>query len=297
MEETRYRKDVIYFIEMIGMASVSVGCVTVDNKYALIQVDPTCSLAIVPSVGVGHPTFEEVVFYTNCLAYEHDLPVFICSAKRKALVCPIEKGRRKYINDSYFNNLSMAYEALNSIRLGPVGYVYFRWPGFDREVDLPYTKKYLRVAKELSLYSAAVRQIDPLSEFLGYYRVIESISRTNGMDWISNNLSRLKSYDFGFLEFGIDAPSGRQGRRRNIFSIYKRRALARLRNLNSKLVGRNTAEYFYRENRCGIAHGKSTVKLYDFRYNIENISKDAYILKLLSRIIIEDKIKDTGKIA
>ena len=51
------------------------------------------------------------------------------------------------------------------------------------------------------------------------------------------------------------------------------------------------AEYFYHENRCGIAHGKADIKEYDFGFNIEEISKDIYILKLLSRIAIEDKIE------
>lgn len=294
MEKIEYRKDFKYGIEMPGLVSTCVESVTLDSKYAVIQLDPTYSLIILPPVGTDHPTFEETVFYTNCLAYEHDLPAFIRPVKKKALVQPIEKGRSNYINDSYFESLVMVYESLSSIRFGPLGYVYFRWPGFYREVDLPYTRKYLRVAKELSLYSTALRQFDPLSEFLGYYRVIESISGTNGKDWISNNLSRLKSYDFGFLEFGSD---GMYGRRRNVFSIYRRRALTRLRNLESKLVGRSVAEYFYNENRCGIAHGKSKVKVYDFKYNIEEVSKDIYILKLLSRIAIEDKIEYASEIS
>ena len=272
------------------MASDCVGPVGVDNKYALIQVSPTCSIAIAPQVGEDHPTFEEVVFYTNCLSYEHDLPAFIWPVKRKALVQPIEHGRSKRINDSYFESLGMACEALNSIRLGPLGCVYFRWPGFKRDVELPYSKKYSRVAKELSLYSTALRQLDPLSEFLGYYRVIESVSGTNGKDWISRNLCRLANYNFGFLEFDSENRLPREGRRTNIFSIYRRRALARQRNLNDRLGRRSLSEYFYHENRCGIAHGKSDVKEYDFKYNVEEVSKDIYILKLLSRMAIEDKI-------
>jgi len=292
MEKDKYRNDVKYFIEMVGMASDCIDYVTLDSKYALIQVSPTYSIAIVPPVGADHPTFEEIVFYTNCLAYEHDLPAFICPVKRKALIQPIEKGRSQYINDSFFDSLGMACEAINSIRLGPLGYVYFRWPGFERKVDLLYTKKYSKVAKELSLYSTALRQIDPLSEFLDYYRVIESISGADGRDWILENLSRLKGYNFGFLKFGSDASPRirKHSRSINVFSVYRRRALARLRILTRQLARRSVAEYFYVENRCGIAHGKRNIKEYDFRYNIEAISKDNYILKLLSRIGIEDRI-------
>lgn len=292
MKKDKYRNDVKYFIEIVGMASDCIDYVTLDSKYAIIQIHPTYSIAIAPSIGTDHPTFEQFVFYTNCLSYEHDLPTFICPVKRKALIQPIEKGRNQYINDSFFDSLGMACEAINSIRLGPLGYVYFRWPGFERKVDLLYTKKYSKVAKELSLYSTALRQIDPLSEFLDYYRVIESISGADGRDWILKNLSRLKGYNFGFLKFGSDASPriGKHSRSINVFSVYRRRALARLRILTRQLAGRSVAEYFYVENRCGIAHGKRNIKEYDFRYNIEAISKDNYILKLLSRIGIEDRI-------
>lgn len=282
-----YRKDINYFIEMVGMASDCVGNVSVDSKYALIQLHPTYTIAIAPQIGTDRPTFEEAVFYRNCLAYEHDLPAIVLPAKKKALVQPIVKGPSKCINDLYFDSTCIAYEELNSIRLGPLIYVYFRWPGLDREINLPYTNKYSRVAKELSLYSTAVRQLDPLSEFLHYYRVIESVSSTNGKDWISKNLSRLASYEFGFLEFGSgDEP--RKGRRTNVFNIYRKRALTRLRNLKNKLAEKSVADYFYHENRCGIAHGTSKVKVYDF--DVREILEDTYILKLLSRIAIEDKL-------
>jgi hypothetical protein len=58
-----------------------------------------------------------------------------------------------------------------------------------------------------------------------------------------------------------------------------------------KLDRTNIAKYFYHENRCGIAHGMSDVKEYDFKYNIEKLLRDVYIMKLLSRISAEDKIK------
>lgn len=291
----RHSKDVRYFVEMVGLASTSVGCVTVDNKYALIQVPPTSAIAIAPPLGEDHPTFETVVFYANCLAYEHDLPVFIRPARRKALVQPVEKGPSRYINDSYYDSLDMAFEAVNSIRLGPLGLVHFRWPGFEKDIDVAYTDRYSSVAKELSLYSTAIRQLDPLSEFLCYYRVIESTSGTNGKAWISNNLSRLPNYDFGFLHFRTEAPAKERRRRINLFSVYRRRALARLRDLNRRSI--NVPDYFYHENRCGIAHGKSDVKEYDFKYNVEEISRDNYALKLLSRLAMEDaRSSKTGNI-
>ena len=114
----------------------------------------------------------------------------------------------------------------------------------------------------------------------------------------SNGLRRLEgigkngSYDFGFLDLGTDAQWSPRLRRINIFSIYKRRALKRLSDLNSKLGGRGLADYFYHENRCGIAHGGPRTKEYDFKHNIEEISKDVYIMKLLSRMAVEDKMRE-----
>ena len=290
MKKIRSRKDDMHFIDMVGLASDCIGNVTLDGKYALVQIHPTYSIAVEPISGVDYPEFEKIVFYANCLAYEHDLPTLISPVKKRALIKPIEKGRNKYINDSYFDSIGMACEAIKAIRLGPLGLVYFRWSDFTKKVDLEYTNTYSSAAKELSLYSAAIRQLDPLSEFLGYYRVIESVSGKNHKIWISSNLSKLKSYNFGFLTFIVDVSDKPMKRRSNLFSIYRKRAVLRTRELNSKLKGRSISEYFWHENRCGIAHGKSNVKEYDFKYNIIEVSRDNYILKLLARIAIEEKI-------
>ncbi len=83
MAKIRYRKDIRYFIEMVGMSSSAIGYVTVDGKYALILVHPTNSIAVAPPVGERHPTFREIVFYTNCLVYDHDIPGFHLSHKTK----------------------------------------------------------------------------------------------------------------------------------------------------------------------------------------------------------------------
>ena len=213
-----YSKNPQYLIDMVGLASDSIGIVTIDGKYALIQLHPTYSVIIVPPIGDAHLTFEEIVFYTNCLAYEHDIPALIRPIKVEALIRPVEKGRKEYIDRSYHDSLSMACEAINSLRWGPLGYVYFRWPSHDTKVNLLYTKQYSCVAKEISLYSTAVRQLDPLSEFLNYYRIIESISGNNGKSWLSANLTRLANYSFGFLEYEIvgEERVGNQ-RRNNLF--------------------------------------------------------------------------------
>lgn len=289
MESAEYRKDLEYFIEMPGLASESVGRVGFDDKYALIQVYPTYSLAVASPVGQPLPQFAEVIFYANCLSYDHDLPVFIAPVHSTALRSPIEKGPPDYIDQSYYQSLAMAFEAINAIRLGPLGYVTFRWPGFEKDREIYYTKEYSNVSQELSLYSTALKQVDPLSEFLSYYRIIESVSSGNGKDWVRTNVSSFRDYDFGFLSFGSDGAVPEPRRRTNLFSVYRRRAKSRLRELQRRLVGRDIADYFYNEIRCGIAHGKRNVKDYDYNYNIVEVAQDIYILKLLARIALEGK--------
>lgn len=290
MEATRYRKDVAYFIEMPGLASDSVGCVTLDGVYALCQVHPTYTLAVAPPLGADHPSLSKVVFYANCLSYEHDLPTLVAPARAKVLVRPVEEIRPSQTAESYYDDLGLAFEALKSVRLGSLAYVTFRWPGWARPVDLEYTRRYGHAAKELSLYGWALRQLDPLSEFLGYYRVIEAISGGNPKAWLSQTVDRLGEYRFGFIELGSDARRAKPRRRRNLLTTYKRRALARLRALASKPSGTSVERYFHNVNRCGIAHGWSRVRVYDFDADIREVAQDVYVLKLLARIGIEDKI-------
>jgi hypothetical protein len=285
-----YSKKAEYFVELVGLAKDSIGDVIIDEKYALIQLWSSDVAAIVPPAGRHHPSFDEVVFYTNFLAYSHEIPAFMYPEKGKALTKPIEKGRTSFIDQSYYASIRTAYEIINSLRLGPLAYVYFRWSGFRETMHIPVARRYSNVSREISLYSTAVRQLDPLSEFLNYYRIIESVSGSNGKHWILANLNRLEGYDFGFLEFEIigEERVSKHQRRKNLFSSYRRRALSRLRFLNAKLSSKNIAEYFYNENRCGIAHGKTGIKTYDFGFNIKEISQDLYILKLLARMAIED---------
>lgn len=289
MESIEYRKDLEYFIEMPGLASDSVGCVGLDGKYALIQVSPTYSLAVAPPIGQPRPPFKDLVFYANCLGYDHDLPVFIAPTHSAALRKPIEEGPPDYVSQSYYQSLAMAFEAVNAIRLGPLGYVEFRWPGFRQDVEIHYREKYSNVLQELSLYNTALKQVDPLSEFLSYYRVIESVSGNNGKEWVRANIRCLKDYHFGSLSFGSDTPVPGSRQQVDLFELYRRRATSRLLDLRKRLTDRDVADYFYNEIRCGIAHGKRDVKDYDYDHNVIEVAQDTYILKLLARVALEEK--------
>lgn len=49
------------------------------------------------------------------------------------------------------------------------------------------------------------------------------------------------------------------------------------------------ARYLYEVNRCGIAHGKSGPRLYDFAEDVREVARDVFILKLLARLAIQDE--------
>lgn len=291
MSKRRLRYDFRYFIEMPGMSTFGIGKVTIDRKYHLILTVPSCALAVTSSLKDPLPTFEEVVFYANCLAYDHDLPTYILPVvhRRRALIRPAISKIRRYIHESYYESLNMAFASLCDIRLGFCAYVNFRWPGWNGVSDLQYSAKYSKVSKEISLYAMALRQIDPLTEFLCYYRVIESITNSNGKEWLKNNINLIKEYNFGRLGIGVE--SRQDLKIKNLFFIYKKRALNRIKELKIEFPGKDLSEYFYNENRCGVAHGKAGIKIHDFSYTVEEIAKDNYILKLISRMAIENKIK------
>lgn len=276
-----------YYIDMIGLIPNCVGDVTIDNNYKLLQIHPTYQLAVIPIKNHNHPSFNEVVFYANCLAFDHDIPFSITPIEKDTVIEPIlDIDSSKDNKDKYsYKNLSSIYSSIFDMKYGSCG-VEFRFPGIDKRKNISYVDKYKKVEKEINLYSSALRQGDPLAEYLNYYRIIESISKNNGKEWINDNINRIKAYNFPKVVIrGFDRET-----QDNLFRIYKTRALQRLNFLEEKLTNNELNKYLYNDNRCGIAHGKRNIKQYDFDENVKTIAKDNYVLKLLTRIGIKDKI-------
>jgi len=284
--ERRRLKRPRWFIDLPGADIAQAGWTSIDGRYALIPVLPGYSYGLAPPAGIPHPAFRAVAFLANCMAYEYEVPSFVWNVG--ALVPPIEIPRSGYANRAYREGMTMIHEVLTDIRFGLGGLVRLPESSADCPIDLHYTKRYGHVAEAVGLYASAIRQVDPLSEFLSYYRVIERTSGGNGKKWIARNLDRVRNYDFGFLEF---ANSFRPAaRRRNLFTIYRRRALNRLRRLKIELPGVEVEDYLYNENRCGIAHGSHGIKVYDFGQDVQSVAQDCYVLKLLARVGIEGQL-------
>jgi len=266
------------------------GRLDIDGRFSLIPLPPpNRGHLILEPLKTLQPTFEELVFYCDCLSFEHDSPIFMFPSRAQFLksgyrfTCPED---RRFTYDWFKNDFIMALEGATKMRHGPFTFVNFRWPTYEEDLNISYSAKYFEVAKELHLYTTALKQLDFLSEFLCYYRVLESVCQNNAKNWIESKLEELK-----YFRFGTTTCSDEHGTRLlNLFSIYRRRALARLRQLRNRfLTDRGVTKYLYNENRCGIAHGKDDIKKYDWGEDFFTISKDNQVLKLLARMAIHEK--------
>jgi hypothetical protein len=268
-----------YFIGVFGLASDSVCNVTIDNKLELMQLHPTYTIALTPIENQLNPTYEQVLFFADCIAYEHETPTLLFPEK-----CQFYKNNKihrykRLSYQSFFENLTNVLECASNNRLGDLTVVYFRWA----DTDLPYTKKYSQSEKAIHIYSMGLKQVDPFSEYLCYYRVLENLNNNN-TKWISNNLELIRNFNFGTIR-----TSDCLGFRKiNIFSSFKQKACSRLRELQSKMNNEEIAHYLYCDNRCGIAHGRKFRK-YDLKEDFFSISKDINIVKLLARISIDSQ--------
>jgi hypothetical protein len=149
------------------------------------------------------------------------------------------------------------------------------------------------VSQEIHLYSVALRQADALGEFLCYYRVIESATRSNGKAWISSALDVLPAHDYGHIGIGHEGVR----RARNLLSIWRSKALRRLSVLRQRFGSpAGIAGYLYNTNRCGIAHGKDIVRA-DITQSYFEVVRDTYLLKLLARLAIDQKLQPSTRSA
>jgi len=288
-----------YVMHTVGLASDQVTGVVIDNRVALEQIHPTYILALLPLRNDIKIYWRDVLFYADCFAYEYEIPV-LAYPKKMTMKIDFLLDRRHKINakNSYFSALKDALESVTALRLGPLGYVEFRYdtsmyqyPIRKPVVRLSYSEKYQSVAKEIHLYTLALKQIDPLHEYLCYYRVIESIAENNGKNWLEKNFDRLPSYKFGFLPAGTDDQIPH--RRINLFTVLRRRAVKHLRNLSKNMSYDDIAKRLYNKNRCGIAHGKS-IRWLDFSADFEEVFLDVYLIKMMARLAIEDKLNTQG---
>jgi hypothetical protein len=264
------------------------------------------------------PTYFEALFYADCISYEHDLPSMVYPSKgevasflyryaysgptkpQEISILKEETGTitkmirkpfdpREVARNSYIDQVIAILELTRELRHGPMTFILFRTYDNEGATDLPYSARYGSLSKELGLYASALKQPDALSEYLFYYRIIESVSQSNGKQWIEDNLGRISTSKFGRVAIAheMDEYSAKP---KNLLSIYRRRALIRYQKLLRRL-GTNKAisRYLYEVNRCGIAHGKGSVLKSQLLPSYFEVGKDSTILKMLTRIAIDER--------
>jgi hypothetical protein len=265
-----------YFIDG-GVSYCDDVLLTLDKKYILYhKKHPPFPLCIFP-IKEEPPKFNDIVFYNECLAYVHDVPFMFDSL--------IETTTTPYA--SYSEILSNIFDIKFGNSYTCIPFVWER----DYRKNIELETKYRNIFEEIQLYSMALKQADPLMEFLCYYRIIESISGDHGKTWIENNLDEALKFNYGFLEIISNtclSQDKQNTNKINLFSIYKRKARSRVKELRANANNKPIKEHLY-SIRCGIAHGKRDVIHYDYDKNLKDVSKDVFIVKLLARYGIEKK--------
>ena len=258
--------------------------VTVDGKLLFQHPNPGYSTFFVRPAGrERHPTLDEVAFFADCLAYDHDCPTLLRPSRQtRPLTRPLGE-RRPHDVVWYYQEQAAALEALVAIRVGWAD-IGMRWE--EGNPHLAFTHRFRSAAQQLALYGSALRQLDPVSEFLNYCRVIESVRPKKHIDWINHNIARLQSQNFGDLELIMEVQGGL--RVRNAFGVLRLRALGRLRHLRHRSPQRNIGKYLWRL-RNKIAHGEQQQPRV-FRHDDDsyNFGKDVVLMKMLARLVIDD---------
>jgi hypothetical protein len=259
----------------------------IDNFCYLITHSPS-PLAEVRIPHGQNLNFNLLLFYAHCVAFELESPVFIyvLNSRKFLSLRPLIKNIN---NQNYYDDMAAIFDGLCSFKFGK-GQLVSRHTIW-REDNLD-TKKYKKVAKELQLYNEALMQINPLYEFLDYCRIIESVNKQNNFkNWLENNINRILSYK-PEKNLSLQTPfiTNKELKNKcyNLFSVYKRKAKIRFYQLLKQYkTKKEIAKYLYNETRCGIVHGW---KIKTFESDSSKISQDNYIMKLLARIAIKDKI-------
>jgi hypothetical protein len=319
-------KPAKHIICACGLAPNTVCDVTIDGKIALVHSHPEPALYLCPIAPNHHPTYQQACFFSDCIAYEHDIPAivyptlsqlsqfryrFIHYGKTKPQeiqVVSVGKdardkeevttytaqpfGSELTTKTFYIPTLINILEEIRVLRHGPFTSVLFKYGKNDGHIDLPFTSKYGEVAQEIHLYATALKQTDILSEYLSYYRVLESVAGKKHKSWIENSLDKISQHHYEEIPITYTSPiTGPCKRSKNLVAVYRRRALLRLKNLFTQLDSPSrVGDYLYKVNRCGIAHGQKILRS-DLTPSYFDVIKDTYIIKLLARIAIDENTK------
>jgi hypothetical protein len=263
-------------------------------------------------------------FVADCLAFEHAIPFqalpHASSFSFEDVPWTIKPKHRDDIPHLYLQDMTQGYETAAAITEGLWFHPEFRYDlptattvkhkDYDL-VHLDFSNVYARVPQALHLYNAALRQTDPLGQFLNYYRVIENLTGTNGKSWVERNIGILPDYKLEIfarhavpdrprtsISDCIDQHMKKHVRtvklcgnrkRLNFTELIRAGALGRLYELRQTHTNQQIAKRFWNTNRCGISHG-GTIRRHDLDGDFKEILADIKVVRFLARIVIEEHL-------
>ncbi len=329
----KYSRDVLrqrriktakYLIDISGVASDSIGDILIDDIIILEQYHPNSTLFLHNKRNTKDITYSDACFYANILSYKTDCPNVVWplgTELRKIKYRYVHSGRKKdekytihklgeknkvdkkeigilkkkdpykVFQSNFYKQQVESIINTRESRHGPNTYVIADEFNWDKRNNFDFTKEYGGIKSAISLYANALKQIDFQSEYLNYYRIIEYFSQSNGKKCLENNIERI--YSFNAQKINIFHNDTLKEEPIDLFKYYKRIGIKRL-DLLIKEKGsiQQVVKYLYNTNRCGIAHGKDILDTsIDEKYF--NIFNDTILLKLISRILIDDNITST----
>lgn len=279
---------VVGAIDVIDLGSERFDGLTLDGRWGLAKGHPGYTVYLLAKEARAKPSFEYLLFIANCLSFDHEVPTLPRIERRAQLPRALFMPRRMQPNaGAYCESVAGILEGASQLRLGGSVIVPFQTPIMTTAGDLPYSSCYGPAAKEMGLYAGALRQVDVLSEYLQYYRVIECIAGGRHREWIAGHFEKLRTFQFAPVVFRNPMPFQRRSRR-DLVSLYRIRAVSRLSELRKRSI--DIVEHLYNTTRCGIAHGKHGLLQVDYAQNLREVSRDTPIIKLLARMAILRKL-------
>jgi len=274
-----------WFIDCLGMSDGSMWSFDADGRWFMKHGTPGATLGAFPINGVGPTSLEDVLFLANCLAFDHDLPIVVTPARdnparQRPLVAPIVQEPGDEPGQWYWTEFAQAMGMAAEMRIG-AGAVQLRYDD-DHSGLTRFSTRFANALEPLGLYAMGARQVDPLGEYLGHWRVLEWGDQQNGKTTVTQHLDELGTYDFGeclVVDPGQDDV--------DMFETLRSRAVGRLAALRS--AGKSSPEIASHlcQNRNAIAHGRSNALLHDFGSSMEGVGADLAIVKLLARMVVE----------
>jgi hypothetical protein len=305
-------------IECFGLDTECLGGMLVDDRFWLEGFEASTSFFLIPKDTSDPPSYADAAFYADCIAFEHELAAL--AIPRAPFLHDTEipwdvfsRARRLRRRENFAEVLREGYDHANHVNCGPDRRAFFKYDWFYADsaagevVRIDWTGQFEKVRTAVHLYNAALRQLDALTQFLCFYRVIENLSGDNGKAWVEQTISGTMDYTVPVFCLREQRVSARKlinpavfGRIRgdrlktsndrfNVLEVTRARALHRLDTLRQNGPGSDVAKRLYKENRCGIAHG-SSIRRHDFSSDFQEVARDLPLMRFLARVAIEEAI-------